>query len=150
MKLLFFLGFLVALGGCVRSNTAQIDARTAVISTKGSAFNTAAEVQVGAFVEAAKLTKNGGFRYFIVLGAQNTTTHGTVYVPGETTTNTTVTGFGNTAYASSTSYTSPGTAFPVVKPGQDMTIRMYMADEVQATDPGLWDADSILATNAKR
>jgi hypothetical protein len=140
----------LCLAGCVRSQVAQIDDRTAIISTRGSAFDTPAGVQLGAMIEAGKSTKARGYRFFAVLGAQNASTTSIVYVPGQTTTNTTVTGFGNTAYANSTSYTSPGTSFPVVKPGQDMTIRMLREGEARPGDPGVWDADSILAMNPQK
>lgn len=149
MKKALLLGFVVVLAGCVRTETAQIDARTAIISGRGSAFDSAAKVQVAAMVQAAKTTKSKGFRYFTVLGAQDTTTHGAVYIPGQTTSNTTVSGFGNTAYATTTSTTTPGSMVGIVKPGEDITIKMFKEGEVQASAPGIWDADSILAANPK-
>ncbi|WP_298800035.1 hypothetical protein [uncultured Devosia sp.] len=147
MKKTIALVSVALLAGCVRTETSQIDARTAIISARGTAFDTPAKVQLSVMVEAAKMTQAHGFKYFALLSAQDATTHGAVYIPGQTTSNTTVTGFGNSAYATTTTYTSPGSVVGIVKPGEDITIRMFKEGEVPANAPGVWEAASILAQN---
>ena len=139
--------------GCARATVAMLDERTAIISGHGSAFNSMAEVQQRTLLTAAKTTQARGFRYFQVVGAANTSSTGTMYIPGQTYTSGTATGtattLGNTTYGnanySGTSYSTPGTVVPLFKPGVDVTIRMYRDGEINPRTPGVWDSLSILA-----
>ena len=76
-------------------------------------------------------------------------------IPGQTYSSGTVTGtattMGNTTYGnadySGSSYTTPTNIVPLVKPGMDVTIRMYKQGVVYPGQPGICDAQSILAAN---
>lgn len=151
-KLLFFM-FLI-LAGCVRSSADMLDERTAIVSARGTAFDSHAGVTKEVLRRAAQLTVDRGYRYFMVLGVEDTTTHSTMYVPGDThtmgtynanvhsyNTHSSVTG----TYSGST-YSDPGYVSEFVKPGTDIMIRMFTLEEGVPGHPQLWDAVSILAT----
>jgi hypothetical protein len=133
----------------------MLDQRTAIISSHGTAFDSAAKVQHETIVEAAKVTVSRGYRYFQIVGAQDTTRTATLYVPGQTQTNGSVSGTAmttgpyttyNGTYNSQTTKT-PGQVVPLIKPGMDITVRMYRDGEINIQQPGVWDAQSILAVN---
>jgi hypothetical protein len=136
-----------ALSGCVRTQTAMLDQRTAIISGKGGLGRTMAEIQQKELVEAAKACKAAGYRYFGVMDARNTSQAGTVFIPGQTYTNGTVTGFGNMATYQQTTTTMPGQAIPYITPGQDMTVRFLKDGDFTPGQQGVWDAESVLAVN---
>lgn len=141
------LAVALVLAGCARSNTSMLDNRTAVISGRGSAFNSSASVMQSMVREAALQGQARGYQYFVVEGASDRTRTGAVYVPGQSTTS-------GTAMAScvgsncmgtyrGTTTTSPGFVGPISKPGADMVVRFYRTGEV---DPSrAWNVDEVLA-----
>lgn len=143
---------LLVAAGCIRTNTAMLDERTMIVSGNAGAIYSMAEVRQRVLLEAAREGRARGFQYFAVLGAENTSTSATIVMPGQTHTSGTVNasayGVGNTAYGTATynqtSFTTPGSAFEVMKPGQDLTIRFFRASEVNPGASGLWRVESIL------
>lgn len=121
------------LAGCTHASTAMLDGRTAVISASGGAGKSMADVQQRAFLEAAKLTQAHGFRYFVVLGAENASQTGAIVGHGATFSD----GNGGT-------FQGPSTVVPFVRPGTDVTIRMYGEADRPAGD-AVWDSAAILA-----
>jgi hypothetical protein len=135
----------------------MIDNRTAIVTARGTAFDRLASVQHDVLVRAAILTKARGFKYFQVLSVADATTTATMILPGQTYTSGTVTGsattvgnttFGNANYSGS-SYTTPTNIIPLIKPGTDITIRMYKDGEVYAGQAGVWDAQGIISANSQ-
>lgn len=133
MRYFAYLAVALALVGCVRTSISPIDPRTFALSARAGTGATMAEVQRAVFQEAAKETKAKGYRLFTILGAQNGSRAGAVILPGYN--------FG--------SFTGPSTVIPTVQPGQEVLVRMLADTEAKAGDPGVWDADAILATPAK-
>lgn len=143
---------LLLLGACARANTTMLDDRTAIISGRGSASNSQADVTKKVLQEAAQQAVTRGYAYFQVTGGQDQSRAGTMIIPGQSTT----TGNGmascyggvcNGNYSSQT-YTSPGMAMGFAKPGADIYVRFYKAGEIDPKTPGVWDAQRVLAVAA--
>ena len=134
----------------------MLDDRRAVISGHGTAFDGQADVLHATLLEAASATLSHGYRYFAILGSQNTSRAGVIYTPTQSYSNGYVNGtanvYGNTgSYTgnySGTTTTVPGQAIPFVKPGMDVEIYMYKDGEVRPS-PQIWDAQSIMAAQPK-
>lgn len=82
----------------------------------GNGYTSAEDAQDFAMLRAAELMREGGFPYFIVIGADAGASTATAYLPGSTTTTASAHMVGNTAYGQATSYSSPGFAVPIRKP----------------------------------
>ncbi|MGN6148778.1 MAG: CC0125/CC1285 family lipoprotein [Rhizomicrobium sp.] len=125
----------------------QIDADTIQIVGKGNGFTSASTIQNYVLLKAADETLAHGYDLFVVVDAADETRHGTIYVPGQTTSNTTgrATVWGNTIQGTSTTqtYTTPGTTFGIVKPGEAVTIKMFKGEKPANGPPNLYSAKEI-------
>jgi hypothetical protein len=130
----------LALAACVRTSSSMIGPNMAIISGRGTAFDTTAGVSGGTIKEAARITLSHGFRYFAVVAAQNKDRRGMAYLPGQTYTSGNVTASGNTATWSGNSYTTPGSTVGFIKPGMDVTIKMFHEGEIDPHADGVMDA----------
>jgi hypothetical protein len=126
----------------------MLDDRRAIISGRGTAFDGQADVMHTALVAAAGVTLHHGYRYFAIMGSQDTSRAGVLYMPTQTYTSGTVNGYGNSASFSGMSTTTGGNAIPFVRPGMDVEIYMYRDGEVRP-GPQIWDAQSIMAAQPK-
>lgn len=150
----FALGVLaVGTTGCVRSKSVMLDASTAIISSRGSAFDSHARVTQAALVEAATLAVSRGYRYFVIVDTQDRTITTLWHDSGTTKTTGTVDGLvmgsGNSKvvagnYSASTTST-PATTTTLIKPGSDVTVKMFREGELDPKSPGVWDAPAVLA-----
>lgn len=155
MKYVCLLIVAILVAGCIRTSTQMLDERTAIITGRGTAFDKAATVQHDVLLRAAILANSRGFRYFQIVGGADQTRIATMVIPGQTYSSGYATGtattMGNTTFGSAnysgSSYTTPTSVVPLVKPGMDVTIRMFRQGEVYPGQPGIWDAQSILAAN---
>lgn len=111
------------------------------------------QVLKAALEEAAELTRARGYRYFVILTADDTTRTVTTRIPGQVYPNETrhERTFGATYLHAQerpgNTYTAPDTQVQRVRPGLDLVIRMYRAGEIDEMD-GVWDADAIHALPA--
>ena len=142
----------VATAGCVRTDTELLDSSTAVISARGTAFDTPAKVFKTTVVEAAKLAQVHGFRYFAIVSERDATRVSTIYTPPRTTTSGTLDGtvapFGGSfnAHYNETSFTTPGRTETFIKPGADVVIKFFHEGEVDPRASGIWDVQSVLSS----
>lgn len=145
---------LAALAACARAESTMMDSRTAMISGRGSAFDSSADVMKATLQEAAQATTNAGYRYFTLESAQDQTRTSYWVQPGTTTYSGSASGYSTgygTAYGtySGTAYSSPGSVTPLVKPGMDVMISMYRPGEIDPQQKGVFDAEEILSTTAQ-
>lgn len=144
----------VLLSGCVTAKATMLDDRTAIISGRGNNFTSQADVLHKVLIEAATTAQARGYRYFVIESSQDTTRRGTAYFPGQTTTTGSVSGVCATAVCTgnyrSQSYTSPGSAVPIVKPGADVQVRFYREGEIDPSPRHVWDTQSVLAEAVKK
>jgi hypothetical protein len=151
-QLLALALILLSLAACVRAGATMIDGNTAIISGKGNAFADRAQVLQAVLLRAAEETQARGFTHFVILGAQDATRTGVIALPGQSHTTSTMTGFGTTTgntlllngTMTSNTVSTPGTVIPLVKPGADIIVKMYRADQIDVASSGVWDAGAIL------
>jgi hypothetical protein len=137
------------LTGCASIRSTMISSDTALISVVGQNENDRARVVNTAVAEAARVTREHGFRYFVILEAANASQSGARVQQGETIPNTitTVRSFGNanlnTIHLGGATYTTPDRKVTYVRAGLDVTIRMYHEGEVDPRKQGVWNSAII-------
>lgn len=140
----------VLLSGCVHTSAKALNRDTAVISSVGALGTSSASVIAKTLFVAAKVTLSKGYRYFAVVNAKDATRTGTAYFPGQTYSSGTVSGSGNLATYSGTSFTTPGTALALVYPGTDIVIKMYHEGEIEPGTAGVWDAMEVFTASSRK
>ena len=149
----------LVLMGCVQTRTSQLTSNTAIISAKGSEFDSQASVMQATLKEAAEVTLRNGYQYFVITESADTTTKNTYTLPAQTQTTGTFTpsqtsgsnrNAGGGTYPSTTT-TTPSRQVTYIHPGRDVTVRMYRQNEIDPKqDPNVWDAEDVIATAARR
>ena len=136
--------------GCTSANSTMLSADTALVYATGNDPSAREQVLTAALNEAAELTTARGYRYFVILTADDTTRVVTLQVPGHSLPNETnhERSFGatylNAPERPGNTYTAPDTQLQRVRPGLDLVIRMYRAGEIEPKD-GVFDAVAILS-----
>jgi hypothetical protein len=113
----------------------QITKDTYRIVARGNGNTRSTTIQDYALLKAAETTKAAGATHFAIISAADATTSDTIVVPGTSTT----TFSGNTAYTTR----SPGYVDNIIKPGQDVHIRVLKLASGQQV-PGAYSADEII------
>ena len=144
----------ILLSGCVTAKSTMLSDSTAVVTTVGPQDADRNEIVQATLTEAAKLTRMHGYRYFTILMAQDASRWGSVTTPGVTL----LIAAGNERPLGSTNLgpqTIPGSKFsgpdnvmPVIRPGLEITIRMYRDGEVDPGRPEVWNPEVILGPTA--
>ena len=122
---------------------------TDLISVLSQGASDRAKLVDSALAEAAKMTRAHGYRYFVILTADDTTRVVTLQVPGASLPNETRhertfgSTYGNAPERPGNTYTTPDTQLQRVRPGLDLVIRMYRAGEIEPKD-GVFDALATL------
>lgn len=118
----------------------QITDRTVRISARGNGYTAGTTTQEHALLKAAETTLNQGYRYFQIVGAADASRQEQFTTSGYS--STTLSGTGSYMTARTT-YT-PGQTINTFKPGQDIFIRMYRAEEIPAgAQDSFMDAEQI-------
>ena len=143
--------------GCASTDSAMLSQDTARISAEGSGPADRDKVVRDVLSEAARLTTANGYRYFIVLTADDLTHTVTVRTPGRVLHNQparTGEAFGaytGRAYATGgSSYQTPDRVEQRVKPAMDIMIRMYRPGEIEPAREDVFDAMAMLTPGAGR
>ena len=100
-----------------------------MIVAKGNGFTDTARVQQFVLLKAAQDCLARGYSKFGFMSSQDTSQSGAMILPGQTYSNSTITGFGNTATVNTTSYSTPGSVVPVFKPGATVIVKFFKADD---------------------
>jgi hypothetical protein len=140
------------LAGCASTTSTMLSADTAMVSASGNGPSDRDRVVRDALSEAARVTSAHGYRYFVVLTADDATIMKTVVIPGRVLYNQpprASEAFGayvGRAYAAGGSnYMTPDRKLERIRPGMDMIIRMYRAGEIEPSMEGVWDATASLS-----
>jgi hypothetical protein len=143
---------LLLLSGCASASSAMLSEDTARISAEGNGPSDRDKVIRDALAEAARLTSANGYRYFVVVTADDLTQTLTVRVPGRLLYNqaprTSEASFGTfsgRAYASGSNYMTPERIEERVRPAMDIIIRMYHEGEIAPQADGVFDATADLS-----
>jgi hypothetical protein len=105
------------------------------ISARGNGFTDATTIQDYSLLKAAETALGAGKTHFGVLSGNDTTTTSIGQTAG--TFNTSV--YGNTAF---TTY-NPGVMYDIVKPGQDLMIRVFTPRAGEAIPPNAFNAQEV-------
>lgn len=135
--------------GCTSANSTMLSADTALVYATGNDPSARAQVLKAALNEAAELTTARGYRYFVILTADDTTRVVTLQVPGTTFPNEAKheqafgATYGHAPERPGNTYTAPDTQLQRVRPGLDLVIRMYRPGEIEPKE-GVFDAATML------
>lgn len=147
------LACIVLLCGCASATGTMLSEDTALISAEGNGPGDREKVIREVIAEAARLTSTQGYRYFVVLTADDLTRTVTVRIPGRTLYNQPPRAsesfgtYAGRAYPAGSTYTAPDRKLERVKPAMDIIIRMYRPGEIVQGD-GVWDAVAVLTEGA--
>ena len=146
-----FVAALVA-AGCTSTDIVMLSDDTAVVSILGTPAGDRDKVVAGALAEAAKLTRAHGYQYFTIIKGEGLSVKGANYVAGETipimnSARASGRPLGPTSSSapnkSGSTYTTPSSAVPYVRPGLAITVRMYRPGEIDPRMDGVWNVDSV-------
>jgi hypothetical protein len=146
------------LTGCASASGTMLSADTAIISSEGTGPSDREKVIRDALAEAARLTNANGYRYFVVLTADDLTHTVTVRTPGRQlyqqaprSAEGTFGTYAGRAYAvGGSTYQTPDRVQERIKPAVDIMIRMYRPGEIEPQLEGVFDAVAMLAPAAER
>jgi hypothetical protein len=138
------------LAGCALAQGTLLSDNTARITSRANSVENLDRMIAGAVAEAARLTRAQGYRYFVILEAVDDSKTANVSVNQQitrTTTNTSVR-FGNLSLGAigrtGSTFVTPGSRVQVLRPGLNITIRMYREGEIDPHGQGVWNADGPL------
>jgi hypothetical protein len=138
------------LAGCALAQGTMLTDNTARITSRANSLANRDRVIEDALAEAARLTRAKGFRYFTILEATDDSSIGSVAILGQITRNkaSVAIPFGNTSLGvinrPGTTFVTSATRVQVVRPGLNITIRMYREGEVDPRGQGVWNAETPL------
>jgi uncharacterized protein YceK len=143
----------VLLSGCVSARSTMLTESTAVVTAWGAHSNDRDEVVYATLEEAAKLTRMHGYRYFVILMAEDASHWGSTNVPGlvlhyNRNTRTVEAPIPGLQHVPSSTFTTPDTSVPYITPGLMITIRMYREGEVDPGRQEVWNPEVILGPTA--
>jgi hypothetical protein len=113
----------------------QITSDTWRIQARGNAYTESSTVQDYVLLKAAETTRAAGASYFQIVSAADASRASTFVTPGTSTTNF----VGHTAFTT----TSPGSVDTVIKPGQDVYVRVLKSAPGGPT-PSVYSAAEII------
>ena len=141
------------LGGCMGATGMMLTDSTAVISAQGSASSDRGSVFDSALAEAGRLARDHGYQYFMVLKVEDRSVTTTKYTPGETipfglnghvSRNPVVTPILSPADMAGGTLTGAGRSVTSVKPGLEITVKMYRSGEIDSNQEGVWNVEFLL------
>jgi hypothetical protein len=140
------LGCFLLLTGCAAATGTMLSNDTALISAEGKGPSDRDKVIRDVLAEAARLTNANGYRYFVVLTADDLSHTVTIRTPGRILYNQAPRSgepfgtYGARAYPTGGStYQTPDRIEERIKPAMDIIIRMYRVGDI-APGEGVFDA----------
>lgn len=141
----------ILLTGCTSASGTMLSEDTAIISAEGKGPTDRERIIRDVLAEAARLTNANGYRYFVVLTADDLTHTVTIRTPGRLLYNQpprsseAFGAYSGRAYATGGStYMTPDRKEERVKPAVDIIIRMYRLGEIEPSVDGVFDAVAML------
>jgi hypothetical protein len=143
------LACVVLLTGCASASSTMLSDDTALISAEGNGASDRDRVVRHVLAEAARLTNANGYRYFVVLTADDLSQRVTLRIPGRLLYNQppraseAFNAYAGRAYATGGStYQTPDRIEERVRPAMDIMIRMYRVGEIEPAE-GVFDATAM-------
>lgn len=143
----------LAVGGCAaqppaRSNVQPIDARTLHVTTKAAGWGDRSDVLKSLYSEIAKEAALRGYAYFVVTDSKSYDDVYTVHSPGDVHYNYSYNPILNRYEATQMAQQSVSQERHV--PVMEATVRLYKAGEIDPSQEGVWDVNSILAQTQEK
>jgi hypothetical protein len=141
------------LAGCALAQGTMLTDNTARITSRANSLGNRDRVIGDALAEAARLTRAQGFRYFIILEAADDSRIGSVAILGQVTRNRVPVAipFGNTSLGvinrPGTTFVTSASRVQVLRPGLNITIRMFRDGEVVPHGQGVWNAEEPMVVD---
>jgi hypothetical protein len=138
----------ILLAGCTTTQNTQsttITEDTALVSFVGESGDDREKLVDGAISEAAKVTRDRGYRYFVILDTADASQVVARYVPTQILSVQNAARRRNTnANPGSYEYITPGRTVKELRPGLDIAIRMYREGAIDASREGVWNSAAII------
>lgn len=139
---------LLALVGCAaqpgaHSNVQPIDARTLHVTTKAAARGDRSDVLKSLYSEIAKEAALRGYAYFVITDSKSYDDVYMVHTPGDIQYNYAYNPILKRYEATQMAHQSVSEERH--RPVMEATVRLYKAGEIDPTQEGVWDVNSILA-----
>ena len=122
---------------------AQIDENTFSISVDTNGFTSQQTTSMQALYRAAELTAKNGFDYFFIVNGANNSTSMAMAMPGSSMSNTTINAYGSTAYARTTTTSTPTTVMPLVFPNSTLIIKSFKGTKPEGAT-NAYDARTVM------
>lgn len=150
MRVVFPLIGLAIVAACTTASTTMLNDNAALISAHDLGWGSASDVRKKVLVTAAQMAQARGYEYFAIVGAEDASKSGIVYLPGQSTTNTYGSAYcsGYWCSGNATSTTS-GTAphyVPYVQLGADVTVRFLHGSDLPEDKSGIYESAAILSS----
>jgi hypothetical protein len=150
-RIAFSLIAAALLAACANASGMMLDENTGVVSALGSASSDAEGVLETALIEAGNLARAHGYQYFTVIKTEDQSITGTQYVPGEAipagnSLRASTRPVGNTnlgTQSANATYTTPSAAMRYVRPGYELTVKMYSQGDIDPRMEGVWNIDFL-------
>ena len=142
---------ILAAGCATSTRSTMLTDDTVLVSVLGQNANDKQRIVERAIGEAARVVREHGYRYFVIVDAADGSQRGVRRLPGRKITIDTAplrnsgTVRPNSLYVAAGGYNGPDRIVPYVRIGLDITIRMYHEGEVDAAFPGVWSSDNVLS-----
>lgn len=114
---------------------APVTSDTYRISARGNGYTDATTIQDYSLLKAAEVTLAAGKSHFLILSGNDATRRSVGQTAGTFNTNF----YGNSAF---TTY-NPGYTYNIVKPGEDLVIRVFSPDRGQSVPPNAFNAQEV-------
>jgi len=139
-KSLILAAALLALGGCAVPRTTVLADDSALISVFGRGPSDREKVVQDALAQAARATAAQGYRYFIILKAEDVSRMGTMIVHDQTGPRSGPNNIGKPG----TNYVTFSRNVTYRRPGLDITIRMFREGEIDPLIMGVWNTEGTM------
>jgi hypothetical protein len=130
----------LALGGCVAPKSTLLGENTALISMLGRPASDRENISNAVLAEAAKITREHGYRYFVILKAEDTSREGVMLREDQSVLHSL--GAYRGRPGATDIIVSRNVAY--VQPGFDLTIRMYKDGEIDPRLKGVWNTQGTM------
>ncbi|KXI29136.1 CC0125/CC1285 family lipoprotein [Paraglaciecola hydrolytica] len=100
----------------------QLDENVFTVSFRGNGFTAKERVADFTLLRSAELTIQSGYKYFVIVNSNTSTSNSTYTTPTTSNTTASVYGSGNYAYGNATTTTSGGQTYNISKPSASNTI----------------------------
>lgn len=149
-RLALMAGSAIFLAGCAaaKSNVQAIDARTLHVTTKATAIGNRSDVLKSMHMEIARVAAQRGYTYYVISGSKSYDDIRVVHSPGAVQYNYSYNPLLQRYEANRQQQESR--TREEHRPIMEASVLLYKAGEIDPTQEGVWDVNSVLAQNPAR